>query len=284
MKKRVVIFGCGYHGRAAFRRCLEKKNFKVINWVDNNTKIQGKFLFKKKIINLNNLKKLNFDEIIFCGKYLKSQISSYKKLNLKKKIYIWDSFKLKPNSIQLKKRDDKLYKILEKVIPELEKNKILYWADTSGLLTLIRKNNISLLSDFDLGVYQKDLKKLVIILKKIKNINLQIGLFVRKKKYIKVAITSKNKSIEFEPAALDFTFYNKKKNTIYKYGNERVKVPIKLINELSTIKYKDIKIKIPKNYIKYLIHFYGKNYNKRPRFYHNRLKYKKYSIEGIKVI
>jgi len=28
----------------------------------------------------------------------------------------------------------------------------------------------------------------------------------------------------------------------------------------------------------------GKNYNKRPRFYHNRLKYKKYSIEGIKVI
>ncbi len=50
MKKKVIIFGCGYHGRAAFRKSFSIKNLEVINWVDNNKNLKNSYLFKKKII------------------------------------------------------------------------------------------------------------------------------------------------------------------------------------------------------------------------------------------
>ena len=49
MKKKVVIFGCGFHGRAVFRKCISfKKKYEIICWVDNdNKKIINHFLEKK---------------------------------------------------------------------------------------------------------------------------------------------------------------------------------------------------------------------------------------------
>ena len=39
IKKKVLIFGCGFHGRAAFRKCFKlKKKFNVIGWIDNDKK------------------------------------------------------------------------------------------------------------------------------------------------------------------------------------------------------------------------------------------------------
>ena len=48
MKKKVIIFGCGYHGRAAFRKIINTKKFDVIYWVDSNKSLKNSYLFKKK--------------------------------------------------------------------------------------------------------------------------------------------------------------------------------------------------------------------------------------------
>ena len=50
------------------------------------------------------------------------------------------------------------------IIDKLNKNKINYWIDRSGLISLIRGNNL-LLSDFDIAVNFTDLKKVFRIFK-----------------------------------------------------------------------------------------------------------------------
>ena len=63
--KNLVIFGCGYHGRAAYRVLKNnKKNF--LGWVDNDKKKHFKKLFRKTIFPVQQLKNLNFTDIIFC--------------------------------------------------------------------------------------------------------------------------------------------------------------------------------------------------------------------------
>ena len=39
MKKKVVIYGCSFHGRAVFRKCAQLKNkFEIVAWIDNDKK------------------------------------------------------------------------------------------------------------------------------------------------------------------------------------------------------------------------------------------------------
>ena len=39
MKKKVVIYGCGFHGRAVFRKCAKLKNkFEIVAWIYNDKK------------------------------------------------------------------------------------------------------------------------------------------------------------------------------------------------------------------------------------------------------
>ncbi len=280
MKKKVIIFGCGYHGRAAFRKVLNNKNLQVINWVDSNKSLKNSFLFGKKITDLENLKKIKFDKIIFCGRHIKDQLKSYLKLKLNKnKIIIWDSFQLRPSREQIKKRDIELYKILKDVINKLNNYKIRYWADTSGLLSLIRKDNISILSDFDLGIDKKNVKKLFSIFKKEKKYKILKGSYIRDKKIPKIAFLSKNNKLKFEPAVLDCLFYYKNKRTYYRYGNNRIKFPAKYIEKIDNLKLKDLSISIPSMSKEYLTNLYGKKFIKKVRFYSNPLAYKKFKIK-----
>ena len=49
--EKVIIFGAGYHGRAAFRKCIvNPKSYKVIGWVDNDPKKKINFYLKKKFL------------------------------------------------------------------------------------------------------------------------------------------------------------------------------------------------------------------------------------------
>ncbi len=280
MKKKVIIFGCGYHGRAAYRKILVSKSLKLIYWVDSNKVLNNTYLFKKKIIDPKNLKKIKFDKIIFCGRHIKDQLKYYSKLKLNKnKILIWDSFQLRPSRHQIKKRDAALYKILKDVINRLNKNKINYWADTSGLLSLIRKDNISILSDFDLGFDKKYIKKLFSIFNKEKKYKVLKGSYIRNKTFPKIAFLSKNRIESFEPAILDCIFYEKKKRTYYKFGNNRIKFPAKYVEKIDNLKLRDLNIPIPSMSKEYLTHLYGNKFMKKVRFYSNPLVYKIFKIK-----
>ena len=89
MIKKIIIFGCGFHGRAVFRNCIKKKKqYNVICWIDNNIKKENKKLFKKNIYNPKKLNKLKYDYIIFSGRNIKYQLKQIQKITKKKKLYI----------------------------------------------------------------------------------------------------------------------------------------------------------------------------------------------------
>ena len=65
MKKKIMIFGCGYHGRAVYRKINKKIRFKLL--YDKNRSLQ------KKI----KLELLNIDNFGINGDFVESQAFAY---------------------------------------------------------------------------------------------------------------------------------------------------------------------------------------------------------------
>jgi hypothetical protein len=265
------IFGCGYHGRAVYRKLRSKKK-NIIGWVDNDKKKINKKLFGLPIYSILKLKQFTYSKIIFSGRSIKEQLIQYSKLNLeKKKIEIWDNFKIKPTKNLALNREKDSTKILKKIIKTINENKIKYWVDSSGLLQLIRDKKLSILSDFDLSFEYKNHQK---ILKLFKTNN---SFKVIKKKIsdndFKIFIIGKNKYQKFEPVCFDFHFKKKNKKFFIDAFNLKRRIPLKYLNNLTKYKFKNnITLIIPKNYINYLEYLYGKNkWKRRVRFFKNPL-------------
>ena len=267
--KNLVIFGCGYHGRAAYRVLKNnKKNF--LGWVDNDKKKHFKKLFRKTIFPVQQLKNLNFTDIIFCGRDTDDQIKQYKKLKLKGKIHKWDSIKLTPPLILQNKREKLAFKILQKLIYTINSKKIFYWVDTSGLLQLIRNKKISYLSDFDLSFFIYDLNKVLKIFHNSKNFDV-----IKKKisvKKTKIFVRGKNNFEEFEPPTFDFHFKISKQQYMFESYNLKKKIPLKYFKYFKIINFQGLSLRIPKKATKYLEYLYGKKgWKKRIRFFKNPL-------------
>ena len=266
-----VIFGCGYHGRSVYRKV--KKNKKLL-WVDNDKKKHFKRLFGISIKPVSELKKIKYKKIIFSGRNIKEQLNQYHKLKLdKKKIIIWDSFKIKPDKTLLEKREKDSIKILKNITKIFSDNNIDYWVDLSGLLQLIRDGKISLLSDFDFSFFFKDQKKILKLFKTKKNYKV-VKERLNKRLY-KIFISGKNNPKFYEPPLFDFHFKIKKKSFLEDSSGIDQSVPVKyfkaFINyELS----KEIKLRIPKSFIKYIEFLYGKSWRTRSRFFKEKLKKK----------
>mgnify|MGYP006107822127 CR=1 FL=1 len=92
----MVIFGTGYHGRAAYRACKNNK-IKVIAFIDNDKKKIGKKIFGIKILSANKVNEIdNNENLILCGRNIKDQLKQLSNLVNRKKIIIWGSSKLTP--------------------------------------------------------------------------------------------------------------------------------------------------------------------------------------------
>ena len=104
MKYNTIIFGSGYHGRMALRKCSKKKsNYKVLCFIDNDKKKHNKFCLKKKIFGVNRIKKIDYEKIIFCGRHIKNQLLQLKKFKVEKSKFIfWGKKELRLNKSELK--------------------------------------------------------------------------------------------------------------------------------------------------------------------------------------
>ena len=270
----MVIFGTGYHGRAAYRACKNNK-IKVIAFIDNDKKKIGKKIFGIKILSANKVNEIdNNENLILCGRNIKDQLKQLSNLVNRKKIIIWGSSKLTPPKKKLIIREKKLLEMLTSVIDTLNKNKINYWVDRSGLISLIREDNLALLSDFDIAINFNDLKKTFKIFKSNNKFQVFKKNIVNNNIFKKIFIKSKGYSNSLEPAVIDFIFYINKENKFFQYGNNLKNYNKSHFDSFDIKIYKNIKFKIPLNAKNYLKKIYGLKWKKRPQFYENKLKKK----------
>lgn len=262
------IFGSGYHGRAAFRVC-KRENLIIYAFLDNDKKKMNNVIFKKKILNPVELKKkiYNNSTIIVCGRNITDQSKQLKKINQSLKIKIWGYRELIQSKKQISLREKKIKEILSYVVNILNKNNISYWIDRSGLLSIMRKQKFSLISDIDIGVNIREKDKLFYLLKS-KKFQIQ-KIFNSKKKKIKLSLKSKNNILNFEPGIIDFIFYIFGKNKAVQFGNKKKYTKKNFFLDLGNLKKYGINLKIPSTPKKYLKSIYGKDWLVRPNFYTN---------------
>ena len=270
----MVIFGTGYHGRQAYRVCIDNK-IKVTAFIDNDKKKISKKIFGTNILSANKVNEIsNNENLILCGRNIKDQLKQLSSLANKKKIVIWGTSKLTPAKKKLTLREKKLLEMLTSVIDTLDKNKINYWVDRSGLISLIREDNLALLSDFDIAINFNDLKKVFKIFKSNNKFHVFKKKIVNNNKFKKIFIKSKGYSKSLEPAIIDFIFYINKKNKVFQYGNSLKNYNRAHFDYFDIKTYKNIKFKIPLKAENYLKKIYGTGWKKRPQFYENKLKKK----------
>lgn len=284
MTLKSIIFGSGYHGRSALRALNKKKfMFRPLCFVDNDKAKHFKFCLKKKIFPVEKLDKIEFDKIILCGRNIENQINQLKKYRIPKEKYIFlGKSEIKPDKKSFLLRSKLLLRMLKYVIEAFNKEKIEYWIDYSGLLSLLRKDDFAKLSDVEISINKKNIKQLVKILSKKNNIFTIHFIFkknkkfirINKKKFNRIVIFSNTKSTKIEIPHIDFVIKELKQKTaenIYENGKDTL---IKFWKKEKRILFKNLSIRVPDFTYDYIRLLYGKNWRRSVEFW--GLKNKKY--------
>ena len=274
IKKKIIIFGAGYHGRDALRACKAKKNFyDILCFVDNNKKIQNKKILGIKVFSPERIKKIEFDYIILSGRCIKEINLQLEKIKVKKnKIKLWGKKELRISQKLLKRRSKDYDLILKTVIKKLELNKINFWLDLSGLLSLMRGQDFAEMSDVEIAINYNDLKKIIHIFHK-GNINFlyKKRIIYRskllKKKIPQVCLFGKNTKNDYEPAIIEFNILIFKEDIVENVAKQKF-----FKNEIWEYKifkkYKNLKIPAPSLFKQYLSKLYGKDWRIKKNFYY----------------
>ncbi|MDO3377963.1 nucleoside-diphosphate sugar epimerase/dehydratase [Geoalkalibacter halelectricus] len=65
--KKLIIFGIGKGGQHGFK--FFKKNYNIIAFCDNNSKMYGEYFFNIPVIGPYDIERYDFDEIAICSSY-----------------------------------------------------------------------------------------------------------------------------------------------------------------------------------------------------------------------
>ena len=267
MKKVNIIFGCGYYGRAIFRK-IKKKN---VLFVDNNKKI--KRCMNKEVILPEQIlkKKIIPNKVYLAGRYIDEQIPLVKRMGLYNKVIIFKNHELSINKKQIVIREKKILKILKELFDEFNKNKINYFIDRSSLLAMIRGQSFAELSDVDISVSIENYNQFLGILKNIaKKFEVKVKgkkIIFKKKKYNQYYITKKANILIEEPPMIDFILRSYGAKKVKSIGIKLNDVKIGHLKEMKYFFYKNLKFLVPKNPNRYLQSIYGVNWKEKNDYY-----------------
>lgn len=263
---KVVIFGTGAAGRAIYRVIKDKDD--IVAFIDNSPSKINTFYKGIKIIAPAELKKLNFDAVLIGGVWADEMSAQLLNLGInKEKIKLIDDKDISYSTDNRAKTTNYYVKSLVGILDELGYD---YFIDGSGLLSILRKRELSVVSDVDIMLFEnKSLSNLANMLPQVfPELNIEIlycqkDYATRKKGDIFDIIISDNSE---EKMVLDINAYDKYKNFYtLPYNEKYFYIPKEFLDELISLDYKDFKLKTPKRYDEYLSLVYGKNYLEIPK-------------------
>ena len=271
LQKKILIFGIGLSGRAAFRKLKENKENNILGFIDNNVTSNNKIFFNKIVYSPIQISSIDFDLIVLSGRdvaEIQSQLLNDLKIP-KGKILLLTRSDL-ALSIDIKKNKEKsITDILRKLIYEMNTNNIDYWMDLSALLALHRNVELSDFSDVDIAVNSLDSANKIFEIMSLKkeNYNIRKILIDEKLNYAnegeikQICIQSNVNLEEEEPAIIDinvkFFHENQYKAPVGKFT---LFTPKSCFDGYEVIAYKDLLLKIPLNSLSYLELIYGKHW------------------------
>lgn len=160
--QRVVIFTIGFHARATFRYLARQTDCRVVGFVDNNPAAQGTMLFGLPVLAPQALPELDFDLVAVPGRN-QAAITAQLRDELRvesDRIWSVNKSEVPPAPDELERRGADLGRLLRQAVSVIETLGMDYWAMHSGLLGLLRGQELALFSDLDLCVTADGFKRL----------------------------------------------------------------------------------------------------------------------------
>jgi hypothetical protein len=270
-QKKILIFGVGSSGRAAFRKLNQVNENKIIGFIDNSFFANEKIFFNKIVSPPIQITSIDFDLIVISGRdinEIQDQLLNDLKIPMDKILLLSRSDLAIPGYVKNNK-ERAIINILKKLTNEMSANNIDYWMDYSALLALHRNEDLSDFSDVDIAINSLDSANTIfeIMSKQKENYNIYKTLIKQTLNYanvgdIKQICIQSNVDLEKEePAIIDihvkFFHENKYKSPSGKFT---FFTPSSCFDGYEVIAYKDILLNIPLNSQEYLELIYGKNW------------------------
>lgn len=264
----IVIFGTGAAGRAIYRAL--KGEFNIVAFIDNNPNKQGTKYCDIEIYSVQNVVNLKFDYVYLGGIWADEMEAQLLNLIDKSKIKVLDEKDISFSTPSRQVATDEIMRVLDGYFKEI---KMDYFLCNSALISLLRGNSLSVVSDVDLYVMNyADLEYLARELPHFLGSEYKLNLryvegdvAVRTDGQIKRICITNNLS---ESIAIDIGLFDEYENfMVCDYDDGRFFYFPKEIFEggFTRLEYMGFELNVLKHYNEYLEFMYGKNYLEMPK-------------------
>ena len=270
IRKRVLIFGLSYHGRAVYR-LLDRKIYNIVGFIENDVdKINGKF-DDTKIYHIKNIDHIDFDKVIVSGRNIDDMIRQLKDEFVidQKKILVMERSDLALNSSALEKKERTLCEMLHYFINLSSQEDIQYWMSYSSLLALKRGEEFAKFSDIDICIMSEQIPLFFDVLNKDTELyDITTNKYHSNSKYWKkgdissITISERIDVVISEPATIDIVALSKYHDSVFVPGpfDTMHSFPFSYFDGSGTISRFNIDIDVPVNAGEYLRLLYGDNW------------------------
>lgn len=267
--KKIVIFGTGAAGRAIYRAV--KDDFSVVAFVDNNRAKQGSQFDSVEIYSVESLVNLDYDSVYLGGIWADEMEEQLRALGVdESRIIVLEEKDISFSTPSREVATDEVMKALDEYFKQI---KMDYFLCNSGLISLLRGNPLSIVSDVDLYVMNyADLEYLARELPHA--LGQKYGLNIR---YVdgEAAVRSDGQikricvvNKESESIAIDIGLFDEYGDfMVCDYDDGRFFYFPKEIFEggFTRLEYRGFELNVLKKYDEYLQFMYGKNYLEIPK-------------------
>lgn len=264
----IVIFGTGAAGRAIYRAL--KDEFNIVAFIDNNPNKQGTKYCDIEIYSVQNVVNLKFDYVYLGGIWADEMETQLLNLIDKSKIKVLDEKDISFSTPSRQVATDEIMRVLDGYFKEI---KMDYFLCNSALISLLRGNSLSVVSDVDLYVMNyADLEYLARELPHFLGSEYKLNLryvkgdaAVRTDGQIKRICITNNLS---ESIVIDIGLFDEYENfMVCDYDDGRFFYFPKEIFEggFTRLEYMGFELNVLKHYNEYLEFMYGKNYLEMPK-------------------
>ncbi|MBO5063215.1 MAG: hypothetical protein J6C08_01735 [Campylobacter sp.] len=264
----IVIFGTGAAGRAIYRAL--KDEFNIVAFIDNNPNKQGTKYCDIEIYSVQNVVNLKFDYVYLGGIWADEMEAQLLNLIDKSKIKVLDEKDISFSTPSRQVATDEIMRVLDGYFKEI---KMDYFLCNSALISLLRGNSLSVVSDVDLYVMNyADLEYLARELPHFLGSEYKLNLryvkgdaAVRTDGQIKRICITNNL---LESIVIDIGLFDEYENfMVCDYDDGRYFYFPKEIFEggFTRLEYMGFELNVLKHYNEYLEFMYGKNYLEMPK-------------------
>lgn len=264
----IVIFGTGAAGRAIYRAL--KDEFNIVAFIDNNPNKQGTKYCDIEIYSVQNVVNLKFDYVYLGGIWADEMEAQLLNLIDKSKIKVLDEKDISFSTPSRQVATDEIMRVLDGYFKEI---KMDYFLCNSALISLLRGNSLSVVSDVDLYVMNyADLEYLARELPHFLGSEYKLNLrYVKGDAAVRTDGQLKRISITnnlSESIVIDIGLFDEYENfMVCDYDDGRYFYFPKEIFEggFTRLEYMGFELNVLKHYNEYLEFMYGKNYLEMPK-------------------